>query len=503
MRRLPGPQGVLVPMGLALLGLWLNAAVAFADGPGVPSVGVPTHVVSTVAQATQAAKSAPSTAHAAVSPATTTAPAGSAITNTAATTRQTTSQAATTVASTTTTTVQKASSAVGAAAGASPSPASDPHHKMSDSPKPPKPVEKATESVAAAAAPLVKQTEPVVSATQPVVSATEPIVSTAEPLIAEAARPVDTAVAPVVEQLVPVDETLDQVIAPVESIVDAADEPLEPLMDAEQQPPLVVLQPIIEATAAAAPARDSTIPTQSDASDDTPSAKPADPADDPANGDAAPVEIIEDAPLTVTNNPRSWIELSTPGAPSGDSASIPEAEASTSAPLRATTTATQATSLPPADVVPTVSEGSVAGAPSSRPPSNLVFLDPRATAEFGELSQPLTPVPTGQNRFGGPGISGGDALSLAMPLALNALGPPAAPSSTGSGPPPPWQETPTGPPELPASAASGALVSGMGGAGAFVLVATSLVLAAAWRTLWQVARLRPVGISLPNLAPPG
>jgi hypothetical protein len=36
-----------------------------------------------------------------------------------------------------------------------------------------------------------------------------------------------------------------------------------------------------------------------------------------------------------------------------------------------------------------------------------------------------------------------------------------------------------------------------------LLIAAITLLAAAWHALWQAARLRPRGIVLPNLAPPG
>jgi len=55
----------------------------------------------------------------------------------------------------------------------------------------------------------------------------------------------------------------------------------------------------------------------------------------------------------------------------------------------------------------------------------------------------------------------------------------------------------------PSAAPASALVSGGGPPGTPVPIVISLSLAAAWRALWLVGRLLPVGITLPSLAPPG
>jgi hypothetical protein len=61
--------------------------------------------------------------------------------------------------------------------------------------------------------------------------------------------------------------------------------------------------------------------------------------------------------------------------------------------------------------------------------------------------------------------------------------------------------TPNEAPPSPAPAST--FVSGAGSSGTAVPIAIALSLAAAWRALWLITRLLPIGITLPNLAPPG
>jgi len=320
-------------------------------------------------------------------------------------------------------------------------------------PKPQQVVEPVVEPVVAAAEPIVAQVEPVVTQVDPVVAQVEPVVAP----VAAAAAPVIGVAGPIVESAEPAAEPIVETVQPVvEPIVDVTEtiiEKAEPIAAAVQ--PLD--EPIVEV---AAPVRAPAPRTHT--------ARVADRHFDPTPVATAPASIAVAVTTDLVEPPRTPVE---------DRPVVSEwiPIIIDTAPSEAATTATNLDELS-APVVQTTSPLSIESfAPI---PSGTVF-------PVG-CCAPLTPALSQGER---------EKASYLAPQTSSPARLTPAPITTDPTPPATTAPATTAPATVS--------VSGAGPPGAAPPVLASFGAAAAWHAAWLLARLRPVGIVLPNLAPPG
>jgi hypothetical protein len=437
--RLPGPRGLVVPLGLATAALWLTAAAAQAQG--LPSGASLPHVVAPAAKSaapvvSQAADASKSIAKAAAQA----------------------SAAATTPVSNAVKSVPVPSRS--ASQG-------QPSSQKSSASGAPAPTKGATAIAHEAETIIEDATAPVVEAVAPAVDQlVEAIAPSVDPILESVA----TSVEPIVETATPsVHRIVETVTLPEDPIVETVTLPEDPIVETVAPPD----DPIVEIVAQSVDRQSVDVPmieAQPSSDDDSVTVTPLDmpPSDSPSLGSLAAV----DEPKLVNRQPRNSL-VTTPSLPSVtplvDVVAIHDAE------------------LPRLDEPETNVSSPVQPVSSSEVAQASVGRIVPSTADLVSFGVPIWPSKPSNGLVSSPMLI--ELELAAQPEQKTSPTVPRLPVSSGASP--------------PATAPANLLLSSPGAPGAAPPVLGPLRLTAMWRVLWQLGRLQPTSIALSSLAPPG